>query len=312
MLPIKLKPFSSESALGYCLRSITKNGGRLSDIRKHLNISDNEFLKSEHSASISQLLGIDEDFLIYGLPREHSIDGSPKIECYGNYLGKRNFLKLSRLQFCPICINKKSYVLNNWDLTFSCCCLEHGIVLWDQCPKCGKKIDANRPDISWGSCGHYLGDCSKLEEASQLVIEYQKIFVKLFNREIVDGYIDFFNLPTFFAELSLDAWISLIISLGSLVEPWGSILAKDHMRIKSTAEVICIAEKGMDRLIKYSMGEDISPWVIESGLKFVINKSPIINDRLVFLKIFESIFGLKKSESIRRKNKELLQLDLFE
>lgn len=90
---------------------------------------------------------------------------------FGTFGTKKSYFLCSHrnggMHYCPTCLSEDEtpYVRQIWNVWFHSACLEHGVILVNKCPHCGKPVDFNKAKWDWGlrycySCG---GDLAKAQ-----------------------------------------------------------------------------------------------------------------------------------------------------
>lgn len=81
-----------------------------------------------------------------------------------------------RLSFCPLCIKRRPYHLQLWELPLVKACPEHGCCLLDACSHCGRKFTWSRllPGFECG-CGKHIGDMTYVEAEAKWLNLARKI-----------------------------------------------------------------------------------------------------------------------------------------
>ena len=62
-------------------------------------------------------------------------------------------VRIAEPKICPACLRQSNHIRKIWDLAAFTCCPEHGTLLLDECPSCGKHISWARGRVSVCSCG---------------------------------------------------------------------------------------------------------------------------------------------------------------
>jgi hypothetical protein len=62
-------------------------------------------------------------------------------------------VRISKAKICPGCLRQSNYLRKIWDLAAFTCCPEHGTLLIEECPTCGKDISWGRGKVSVCACG---------------------------------------------------------------------------------------------------------------------------------------------------------------
>jgi hypothetical protein len=66
---------------------------------------------------------------------------------------RARYVHVSRVKFCPVCLEQGGYHRIYWDPVYVTACLKHGIVLNDRCSSCGTPVTALEVSRGYHRCG---------------------------------------------------------------------------------------------------------------------------------------------------------------
>ena len=154
------KPIEGESFEGYLLRIAEANGyasGRW--VTELAGIAGRVSCVAGDVVGLAKLLGhdvADFDIMRY-LPSPWA--GKRRINLFNGRPVNRMAINLDRPRVCPDCLKDGSHLRMAWDLAPTAICPDHGTILLDACPSCGKAISWNRSHVCLcHQCGHDLRD----------------------------------------------------------------------------------------------------------------------------------------------------------
>lgn len=133
-----IRPFiqCDESLSGFLYRVSNLNNYRYSHLKNFLNLSiynaqNNEF----HLEALQKLAFL---ALRHNDPNEKN--GYNLQSFFGSELYFKIILK-NKVKYCPMCIKEKYYHRTVWCFTPIHLCIKHNVLLLDECPECGHKIN---------------------------------------------------------------------------------------------------------------------------------------------------------------------------
>lgn len=143
-----------ESLMGYVLRLSNMNGlHSIYWIYKLLGRDRLQRFKREDVSTISKVFGESTQMLDKAMPRRRFVDGQFFYGIHGHAFSKPYFIRPAHPQLCPLCLTEKNYASSLWDIAFYSACTQHSCLLLDQCPRCSKHIQWNRPLLLTCNCG---------------------------------------------------------------------------------------------------------------------------------------------------------------
>lgn len=314
--PIFSELHDDESGLGFCLRSVTMNGGRLSALHRLLGIGTSERLKSVHAPRLAQWFGVDEARLAHRLPTTLPRSMGARRACYGHLFRQPGVLRTNHPQVCPQCIVEKGYLLDAWDLTLSTCCLEHGVCLTGICPQCQAVIKWDRKGVQWGGCRHHLGCTDNAVLATPELLYAQRILQASLRLEPCSGLAEDTGVPRWLTGLSLDGWMQVFYAFGLLPSSWSPLCPRELSRCLAPADAQEVVRRALGRLQAFAArAEDDGVWaslVARAPLVSLMTCPTGCQDEAIGRQLFQWIFGQKDMDLVVREYPELGQLDLFE
>ncbi|MEX8195319.1 TniQ family protein [Comamonas guangdongensis] len=302
-----------ESGLGFCLRSVAMNGGRLSALHRLLGMGASERLKAVHAPRLAQWFGVDKARLAHRLPAILPRSMGARRACYGHLFRQPGVLRTNQPQVCPQCIHEKGYLLDVWDLTLSTCCLEHGLCLTGRCPQCQAAIKWDRKGVQWGGCRHHLGSTDKAVLAAPELLCAQRILQASLRLTQCAGDT---GVPAWITGLSLDGWMQVFYAFGLLRSSWSPLCPRELSRCLAPAEAQEVVKRALGRLQAFTgMPKHGGAWAS------VVARAPLIGlitcptgrrDQAIGRQLFQQIFGQKEMDIVVRRYPELGQLNLFD
>jgi hypothetical protein len=146
---------AEESLMGYVLRLSNMNGLHGNYwIYKLLGRDRLQRFKREDVPALSRIFGESNPKLDNAMSRKRFIDGQFFYEIHGHVFSKSYFIRPAHPQLCPLCLMDTNYASSLWDISLYSVCTTHHCELLDQCPKCHKRIQWNRPLLLTCNCGH--------------------------------------------------------------------------------------------------------------------------------------------------------------
>lgn len=313
--PIRHELHEGESGLGFCLRSVSANGGQLLALRHLLGIGPSARIQAVHAAKLSQWFGVEKARLEHRLPVFLPRAGGARRFCYGHFFRQPGALRLNRPQLCPQCISEKGYLQGMWDLTLSTCCLEHCLLLIGRCPQCQSAIKWERKGVQWGACRHHLGISSNAETADSDLLGAQRILQALFLSQGSSSTVMNEGLPAWIAGLSVDGWMQVLYAFGLLRSAWAPLCSKELSQCLASVDAQEVVSRGIRRIRDFEAGSSRHfEW------SAVVARIPLINlmicptglqDQAIGFQLFQRIFGRSDLNDVVRKYPHLGQLDLF-
>lgn len=315
LFPISHELHEDESGLGFCLRSVSANGGQLLALRHLLGIGPSARIQAMHAVKLSQWFGVEKALLEHRLPVFLPRVGGARRFCYGHFFRQPGALRLTQPQLCPQCISEKGYLQGVWDLTLSTCCLEHGLLLVGRCPQCQSVIKWERKGVQWGACRHHLGLSRNAAVADSSLLSAQRILQASFRSQGGPAMAMNECLPTWIAGLSVDGWMHVLYAFGLLRAAWAPLCSKELSQCSASVDAQEIVSRGIRRIRDFEVG---SPR--HSEWSAVVARIPLINlmicptglqDQAIGYQLFQRIFGCSELNDVVRKHPQLGQLELF-
>lgn len=155
-LVIKLKPYPTESLMGYILRLTEANGYPTTSYVMHALTG--KWYASKYgrldAAPLAELAGLDEPS-IQRLSMVAMTESRTVFNIAGCELTAHD-LRSDRPKICPACLVEDGSCDAFWDISHACACPKHGSWLTDTCPHCEKTLRWARGKLSECRCGHDL------------------------------------------------------------------------------------------------------------------------------------------------------------
>lgn len=158
------KPIDGESFEGYLLRVTEANGyasGRwVTDLA---GIESRVSCVAGDVTGLAKLLGHDAAILdaMRYLPSPWA--GKRRVNLFNGQPINRMAINLDRPRVCPACLKDSAHLRMAWELAPAAVCADHGAILLDACPSCGKPISWNRGHVCLcHHCGKDFRDAEAL------------------------------------------------------------------------------------------------------------------------------------------------------
>lgn len=155
-LAIQVLPDDAESALGFVFRVALENRCSLRLLSRSLGLANGQLATGGHAEQFANIARVPVSWMSWRLPVAARVDGQVQVHLFGQRWRPEGGLRRSRWQHCTQCLRQKTPMPLFWEISYFCVCPEHGTVLDDSCPHCGRSIDLLRPGWDVCSCGHYL------------------------------------------------------------------------------------------------------------------------------------------------------------
>jgi len=268
-LPVPVEPFDDESGAGFCLRLAERNRMSMVQLRGLLGLPPDKAIRKEHVKRLGLLCGADPGRLAEKFPDALRF-ARAGMHFWGHSLRLPSYVRWTRPQICPLCLAQRRICFAEWDLTFSCVCLEHSCPLLDDCPTCGAPLRWERPATEWCAGHHFLGKLpNKAEPVSPELLEMQSVLRAFMQRTTLPRLS--FEWP-FGHGLTLNGWLSLLNAFGAVNKPYCPPHAGTFCTIPSASAVRSICARAYDRMRTFSRrgGNEDEP------LKALIAEAPLI------------------------------------
>lgn len=309
-LPVSLDPYTDESGLGYCLRSMSRNGSNLTALRRLLNIKMTAPITKEHAAPLSYLFQTSESWLAHALPGKLNSK-----HAYRDYRGHQflapNHLRINNPQVCATCIRVNGYCKAQWDLSLAMVCLEHRCFLTDQCQICSRKFRWERPSVDIAFCGHYIQSPAS-RVISNDILDFQNFVYQKFND---GGAAIATNLPEWVHGVSLSGLLLFVCAFGMVK---GSSQTKGTSLILRNLSAYAwepIVSRAIERISRFAhAGVDCHAFnaVVDGAiLERIIERSSHEMDVQLALDCHRRIFGENPKNSMRGRHPLFSQRSLF-
>ncbi len=314
-LPLICEPAPGESGLGYCLRSVCRNGLNLHWLRQAAGIGYRKHLDGRYAAPLSWILQCQKSWLVDALPRYTTRDATKTWLYCGHAFRSYNHLRIRCPQICPRCIHEDGFCRAVWELAPITVCLRHECALVDACSRCGAPLRWDRPAIDICNCGRPFGSRAHQRPAPAL-LEVTGFMEATFNRRDAAGLAPR-QLPSFLGGLSLHGLLSLIHAFGVLEGDFSPASPASQTKVFETSEWSSIVLRVLGRL----------EWAGDSAVDGQYRLEPVVSravlqrlalspdceaDREVALSLLRSIFSESFSGQMGGKRPQLSQLPLFE
>lgn len=313
-LPVPIELLDDESGASFCLRLAGRNGLSMVELRRLLGLSAINSIKREHVRRLALLSDTDPERMAERFPDAlRRTRGG--LTFWGHFLRLSSYVRWRRPQICPLCVHQRRMCMGEWDLTFSCVCLEHRCALLDHCPTCNGPLRWDRPAIEWCGGQHFLGKAPKEPEpVAPELYEMQSVIRALLRRtELPKMSFEWpFSLP-----VSLNGWFSLISAFGSMSKPFCQPAPGTFNTIPSSASVRSISLLAYQRLKSFALrslnrDESLQSLIADAPLLRLIRESGDEGDRAAAMAVYAFVAGEHALESVVNRSRLSIQLSLFE
>lgn len=313
-LPVPVELLNDESGASFCLRLAARNGLSMVELRRLLGLSAINSIKREHVRRLALLSNLRPERLSERFPDElrRTRDG---LTFWGHFLRLSSYVRWRRPQICPLCVQQRQMCPGEWDLTFSCVCLEHRCALLDHCPTCNGPLRWDRPAIEWCGGQHFLGKApQELEPVAPELYEMQAVIRSLLRRTELPEMS--FDWPFSHHPVSLNGWFSLISAFGSMSKPYCQPAPGTLNTIPLSAAVRSISVRAYQRLRSFSLrsvdrDESLQSLIADAPLLRLIRESSHEGDRAAAMAVYAFVAGEHALESLVSRNRLSIQLSLF-
>lgn len=163
-----VEPAADESAAGYLIRALARNGSSIREVLEHVYGASRRVLCYEAAPELASVIGVPVAWLQHRLPLLYRRDRWQEIQLFGANWRDDWTLRGAHQQFCPVCFSERGTARLEWDLAAYAACHIHGVVLQDHCGACGRAVSVDRPALDLCSCGHFLGGKEAVAHASAI------------------------------------------------------------------------------------------------------------------------------------------------
>lgn len=155
-LLVRPRPIRHEAAIGYLIRVAQANGFLTP---RQLWLAT---LNSQRAMTFDELadwmgIPVDSRKTLLG-PVPHYWKSTPTLLpglCINDY--NHHFIR-----WCPRCLADVPHLRSSWGLKLQCVCMEHRLLLADQCPHCGARQRIERNNLCRCMCGARLDGCDQI------------------------------------------------------------------------------------------------------------------------------------------------------
>lgn len=302
--------------MGCCLRAASKNACSLAQIRRLLEVGENEQFKGIHAERLGRLTGINVAWLTQALPCVVGVGAGARVRIYGHDFRSRAALRLRKPQICWICIRQYGYTKASWDLGLSTVCTEHQCSLIDRCPRCQLALRWDRPDIIWGHCGHAIASPPSAHSECGKLLAFQTILEESLAHRTPLAQLQAIGAFQWLDGLSPNGWMDVLTAFGVQHAP-SSVPKKGTFSRQHTSDSAhSVVSRGWERFTAWMNGyveiQDLRETISEAPLLGLLLEPSTDLDQRIGYRIYAAIFGEELSRSLRKRNSGLAQLSLFE
>jgi hypothetical protein len=315
-LPLRFDPYPDESAMGYCLRVLSRNGATLHALRRLLRMPEKVQLTRSHASVLANLLQVPAQWLEHGLPERSFLRRQTSV-CYGLTVYMPNHLRHSHPQVCPYCVHRYGYCRSSWDLSMSTVCLEHGCSLVDICARCSKPLRWDRRSVDVGTCGHFIEatHTNVLGELNPQLLTFQALLDARFIGGTVNMSAGRDGLAGLMNSLSLGGICLLIAAFGTLDAPHQALHSREMTKNFSTNQRQKMILKAFERIEHFDaakpFSEAESSVVAQSILIRLLEAHWNSLDHRIGIELLKQIFDLNPSRDLINRYPHLGQQSLL-
>lgn len=309
-LPVSIVPYDDESGIGYCLRSISRNGASLHGLRRLLGIDNIGRFTAHHASHLGRVFQQPSHWFEKTLP---SIEKTRPYQrdFYGHRWFSKNNLRSQSPQVCVQCIHAKGYCRAVWDVSIANVCVEHQCYLMDYCAKCRNPLRWDRPRVDVGHCGHILSS-GTFKKAPDALIKFQTFLEKKF--AISNAKTDLGDAHHYLGldALSLSGVHAIVTSFGLRSKPFQVLHSTIRTRAYRTDEWCEFVSRGLSRLSVKDVSDDgLAYVVVESMLEHMALNHDSVQDQHFAVALLESVFDKKLRAELGSPLERLSQLELL-
>lgn len=311
-LPIYTEPIPEESGMGYCLRSVVRNGLNLHWLRAACGLSYTRIPQASDAERLSTVLGCEPNWLSRALAAKSKVQGETAWLIYGQALLSRNHLRVGEPQVCTACLHERGWCHWSWDFSLIPVCPFHGIGLVDRCPRCGQRLRWDRPAVDVCNCGWALSGGT---EAEAVEIIWARALSELVDAQrcvrtpMPDTFKSGDVLPLL-RHVTSDGAFALLHAFGEAESEYPVALPSVTKKARAAGEWRNVLRRGARRLEAIQVGRGAagsSLCVSHSLLRRLLTRHLQSSDHLLAFSLATAVFG----ESEARRMSIDSQLALF-
>ena len=167
-LPTSVIPDDAESVEGFLIRVARANHITVPQLLGRMGIPSRRALNALDIDMVAWMTQVPRSWIEHRVPIVRRNGDGKALLFVGQMWGAESALRRHRQQVCPKCIRENGFARLTWDVTRCSACPEHGIVLQDHCPHCGRSIDPHRPALDVCVCKHVLFGTRLTPQAAEL------------------------------------------------------------------------------------------------------------------------------------------------
>lgn len=310
LLPIPVDPDNRESACGYVLRSLEKNGIRPAQLRSHLRLRGTTEWHLLSAPVLSAITGAPAGWYQWRLRDARKVRADTEFMLFGCCWRGLSCLS-SSLQVCQPCIREHGICRLEWELRPYCACPEHRLPLLDHCPHCSRELTWNRPSLDVCSCGRYLtATPTTSSPVPEIVLSWCKWISSRLNHNpaaAVPG-----NLPHILHWLSIDTAFRLVLAFGTSRKKHVTTTRARQRFPRSRHELMALIARGLSRLrnLDDGGGDEVRRFVDFDALAWAAMDATTSADRDTIGRLLARLQGRHTVSSIPMVSGR--QLDFFE
>lgn len=312
-LPISISPISDESGLGYCLRSISRNGASLHGLRRLLGIDNVGRFTAKHASHLGRIFRQSSQWFESSLP---SIEKTKPYQrdCYGHRWFSKNNLRLQAPQVCVPCLHSKGYCRAVWDVSLSTVCVEHQCYLLDFCSKCQKPLRWDRPRVDVGHCGHLLTS-DAIKKAPKVLLDFQTLLERKFDLLVNQDSRPVHADELDWSVLTLSGMHAALVGFGCKEKPYEVLHSRIRTGAYRTEEWALFTLRGLERWSRWitssPLSDELSSLVSDSLLEHMAVWHDSVQDQKFAVALLERIFSKNLKIVFGSRLERLSQLELF-
>lgn len=154
--PISVPPHRTESASGYLLRAVVRNGASVKEAMSACRVARSSRPITSDADILAEFLDVRAGWFEHRMPIYRMRDQWAEVSLFGHDWREPWLLRGVHQQVCPICLAETGAARLEWDLLPYCACHLHAVPLQDVCVNCNRPIHPGRPSLEVCECGGYL------------------------------------------------------------------------------------------------------------------------------------------------------------
>jgi len=289
-LPVQSPILEQESLMGYVLRMSEKNHFSGTQwLSKVFKVERIHHLSRKHVPTIAWLFGEQSTSMENRYIEIRMSSSMPYANFYGHCVSRPFFIRLRCPQVCARCIEEEQFTKKWWDVSLATACFRHKLFLIENCQRCKKNLNWNRPGIAICQCGFDIRESRVITSTTEAEMVSEWIAAKvenIYSNMINSDYDPLKN----FSNLSLDGALRIIFATGFRENKDHQLSAGKAKKILSIDEASACVERSLHRLKQSEMTRDlplIRKEFVISGLELLAKEFQSINDAKLAMNLLD-------------------------